>query len=383
MDFGFTPEQEIFRRTVREFADGIIRPRIPEMEETKEIPRDILDEIAAQGFYGLRYPEEIGGQGGDNVLFAIFVEEMARCYMSTAARAMMQCLMGTDFLHRFGTEEQKREFLIPALKGERYGTMCMTEPSGGTDLGAIQTTAVRDGDEYVINGQKTWITAADQCDFFTVAAKTDPGAGFRGVDLFLVERDRPGVQVGSRIDKLIAVASGCYELFFRNVRVPADHLFGEEEGNGFRLLRGILNDIRVHTAAQGLGVARAAYEEAFEYAQQRVAFDRPIIKHQAIAHKLAKMEVDVAASRLLIYHAAWLMDQKLPHNVEAAVCKYYVTEGGLRIVDDATRILGAYGSSMEMNVQRYFRDMRWLLYGAGTQTVILNIIASELARGRG
>jgi alkylation response protein AidB-like acyl-CoA dehydrogenase len=364
MDFGFTPEQEIFRRTVREFADGIIRPRIPEMEETKEIPRDILDEIAAQGFYGLRYPEEIGGQGGDNVLFAIFVEEMARCYMSTAARAMMQCLMGTDFLHRFGTEEQKREFLIPALKGERYGTMCMTEPSGGTDLGAIQTTAVRDGDEYVINGQKTWITAADQCDFFTVAAKTDPGAGFRGVDLFLVERDRPGVQVGSRIDKLI-------------------HLFGEEEGNGFRLLRGILNDIRVHTAAQGLGVARAAYEEAFEYAQQRVAFDRPIIKHQAIAHKLAKMEVDVAASRLLIYHAAWLMDQKLPHNVEAAVCKYYVTEGGLRIVDDATRILGAYGSSMEMNVQRYFRDMRWLLYGAGTQTVILNIIASELARGRG
>jgi len=382
MDFGFTPEQEIFRRTVRDFADRVIRPRIPEMEETKEIPRDILDEVAAQGFYGLRYPEEIGGQGGDNVLFAILVEEMARCYMSTAARAMMQCLMGTDFIHRFGTEEQKQEFLIPALKGERYGTMCMTEPSGGTDLGAIETTAMRDGDEYVINGQKTWITAADQCDFFTVAAKTDPGAGFRGVDLFLVEKDRPGVQVGSRIDKLIAVASGCYELFFRNVRVPADHLFGEEEGNGFRLLRGILNDIRVHTAAQGLGVARAAYEEAFEYAQQRVAFGRPIIKHQAIAHKLAKMEVDVAASRLLIYHAAWLMDQKLPHNVEAAVCKYHVTEGGLRIVDDATRILGAYGSSMEMDVQRYFRDMRWLLYGAGTQTVILNIIASELERGR-
>jgi alkylation response protein AidB-like acyl-CoA dehydrogenase len=382
MDFGFTPEQELFRRTVRDFTDRVIRPRIPEMEETKEIPRDILDEVAAQGFYGLRYPEEIGGQGGDNVLFAILVEEMARCYMSTAARAMMQCLMGTDFIHRFGTEEQKQEFLIPALKGERYGTMCMTEPSGGTDLGAIETTAMRDGDEYVINGQKTWITAADQCDFFTVAAKTDPGAGFRGVDLFLVEKDRPGVQVGSRIDKLIAVASGCYELFFRNVRVPADHLFGEEEGNGFRLLRGILNDIRVHTAAQGLGVARAAYEEAFEYAQQRVAFGRPIIKHQAIAHKLAKMEVDVAASRLLIYHAAWLMDQKLPHNVEAAVCKYHVTEGGLRIVDDATRILGAYGSSMEMDVQRYFRDMRWLLYGAGTQTVILNIIASELERGR-
>jgi butyryl-CoA dehydrogenase len=383
MDFGFTPEQEIFRRSVREFADRVIRPRIPEMEDRKEIPRDILDKMAEQGFYGLRYPEEIGGQGGDNVLFVIFVEEMARCYMSTAARAMMQCLMGTDFIHRFGTEEQKQEFLIPALKGERYGTMCMTEPSGGTDLGAIQTTARRDGDEYVINGHKTWITAAGQSDFFTVAAKTDPEAGFRGVDMFLVEKDRPGVQVGSKIDKLIAVAAGGYELFFRDVRVPADHLFGGQEGNGFRLLRGILNDIRVHTAAQGLGVARAAYEEAFEYAQQRVAFGRPIIKHQAIAHKLARMEVDVAASRLLIYQAAWLMDQKLPHNIEAAVCKYYVTEGGLRIVDDATRILGAYGSSTEMNVQRYFRDMRWLLYGAGTQTIILNIIANELQRGGG
>jgi butyryl-CoA dehydrogenase len=383
MDFSFTPEQEIFRRTVREFANRVVRPRIPEMEEKKEVPRDLLDKIAEQGFYGLRYPEEIGGQGGNNVLFAIFVEEMAHCYMSTAARALMQCLMGTEFLYRFCTEEQKQEFFIPVFKGERYGSICMTEPSGGTDLGAIQTTAIRDGDEYVINGQKSWATAADQCDFFTVAAKTDPEAGFRGVDLFLVDKDRPGVEVGSKIDKLIAVASGCYELFFRNVRIPADRLFGGEEGNGFRLLRGILNDIRVHTAAQGLGVARAAYEEAFKYAQQRVAYGRPIIKHQAIAHKLAKMEVDIAASRLLTYHAAWLMDQKQPHNVEAAVCKYYVTEGGLRIVDDATRILGAYGASMEMNVQRYFRDMRWLLYGGGTQTIILSIITNELQKGRG
>jgi len=350
------------------------------MEETKEIPRDIFDKMAEQGYYGLRYPEEFGGQGGDNVMFAIFVEEMSRCYMSTAARAMMQCLMGTDFIYRYGTEEQKQEFLIPAIKGERYGTMCMTEPTGGTDLGAIQTTAVRDGNEYVINGQKTWITGADMCDFFTVAAKTDPEAGFRGIDMFLVEKDRPGVEVGKRIDKIIAVASGCYELFFHNVRVPADHLYGGEEGRGFALLRSILNDIRVHTAAQALGTARAAYEESLEYAQQRVAFGRPIIKFQAMQHKLAKMVVDLEASRLLIYYAAWLMDQGLPVNVEAAVCKYYVTEAALRIVDDATRIFGAYGAATDMNIQRYFRDVRWLLYGAGTQTIILNIIASEIQK---
>ncbi len=380
LDFTFTPEQELFRQTVREFADRYIRPRIKEMEENKDVPRDLLDGIAEQGFFGLRYPEEWGGQGADNVMFAIFVEEMARCYMSTASRTMMQCLMGTDFLHKYGTEEQKQEFLVPAIKGEKYGTMCMTEPAGGTDLGAMQTVALREGDEYVINGQKSWITGAHQVDYYIVAAKTDPEAGFRGIDIFLVERDRPGVEVGEKIDKLIAYASGCYDLFFKDVRIPADHLFGGEEGKGFYLLRSILNDIRVHTAALGLGIARAAYEEAVEYARQRVAFGRPIIKYQAMRHKLAKMLVDIEAARLMIYYAAWRMDQGLPHNIEAATCKYFITEAVLNIVDDATRIFGAYGAATDMNIQRYFRDARWLLYGAGTQTIILDIIAAEIEK---
>jgi alkylation response protein AidB-like acyl-CoA dehydrogenase len=200
------------------------------------------------------------------------------------------------------------------------------------------------------------------------------------VDLFLVERDRPGVEVGKKIDKLIAFASGCYDLYFNEVRIPADHLFGGEEGKGFALLRSILNDIRVHTAALGLGIARAAYEESLEYAKQREAYGRPIIKWQAIQHKLAKMRVEIDAARLMIYCAAWRMDQGLPVNIEAATCKYFITEAVLRIVDDATRIFGAYGNSMEMNIQRYFRDARWLLYGAGTQTMILNIIAAEIGK---
>lgn len=380
MDFGFTPEQELFRQSVREFADRHIRPRIKEMEEEKDVPHDVMQRMAEQGFYGLRYAEELGGQGADNVTFAIFNEEMARCHMSVAARAMMQCLMGTEFINLCGTEEQKQEFLIPAIKGERYGTMCMTEPAGGTDLGAMQAVAVRDGDEYVITGQKNWITGAHAVDFFTVAAKTDPEAGFRGVDLFLVEKDRPGVEVGERIDKLIAFASGCFDLYFNDVRVPADHLFGGEEGKGFTLLRSILNDIRVHTAALGLGIAQAAYEESVEYAKQRVAYGRPIIKWQAIQHKLARMRIDIDAARLMIYNAAWRIDQGLPVNIEAATSKWFITEAVLRIVDDATRIFGAYGASMDMNIQRYFRDARWLLYGAGTQTMILNIIGAEIRR---
>ena len=378
MDFNFTPEQELFRQSVREFADRYVRPRIKEMEDNKDVPRDLLERIAKQGFYGLRYAEEWGGEGGDNVMFAILNEELARCYMSVAARVMMQCLMGTEFINLCGTEQQKRDYLVPAIRGEKYGTMCMTEPAGGTDLGAMETTAVRDGDEYVINGQKSWITGAHAVDFFTVAAKTDPEAGFRGVDLFLVEKDRPGVEVGKKIDKLIAFASGCYDLYFHEVRVPADHLFGGEEGQGFALLRNILNDIRVHTAALGLGIAQAAYEESLEYAKQRVAYGRPIIKWQAIQHDLAKMRVDIDAAKLMIYYAAWRIDQGLPVNIEAATCKYFITEAVLRIVDDATRIFGAYGAAMDMNIQRYFRDARWLLYGAGTQTIILNIIAAEI-----
>jgi alkylation response protein AidB-like acyl-CoA dehydrogenase len=378
MDFNFTPEQELFRQSVREFADRYVRPRIKEMEDNKDVPRDLLERIAKQGFYGLRYAEEWGGEGGDNVMFAILNEELARCYMSVAARVMMQCLMGTEFINLCGTERQKRDYLVPAIRGEKYGTMCMTEPAGGTDLGAMETTAVRDGDEYVINGQKSWITGAHAVDFYTVAAKTDPEAGFRGVDLFLVEKDRPGVEVGKKIDKLIAFASGCYDLYFHEVRVPADHLFGGEEGQGFALLRNILNDIRVHTAALGLGIAQAAYEESLEYAKQRVAYGRPIIKWQAIQHDLAKMRVDIDAAKLMIYYAAWRIDQGLPVNIEAATCKYFITEAVLRIVDDATRIFGAYGAAMDMNIQRYFRDARWLLYGAGTQTIILNIIAAEI-----
>jgi alkylation response protein AidB-like acyl-CoA dehydrogenase len=378
MDFNFTPEQELFRQSVREFADRYVRPRIKEMEDNKDVPRDLLERIAKQGFYGLRYAEEWGGEGGDNVMFAILNEELARCYMSVAARVMMQCLMGTEFINLCGTEQQKRDYLVPAIRGEKYGTMCMTEPAGGTDLGAMETTAVRDGDEYVINGQKSWITGAHAVDFYTVAAKTDPEAGFRGVDLFLVEKDRPGVEVGKKIDKLIAFASGCYDLYFHEVRVPADHLFGGEEGQGFALLRNILNDIRVHTAALGLGIAQAAYEESLEYAKQRVAYGRPIIKWQAIQHDLAKMRVDIDAAKLMIYYAAWRMDRGLPVNIEAATCKYFITEAVLRIVDDATRIFGAYGAAMDMNIQRYFRDARWLLYGAGTQTIILNIIAAEI-----
>lgn len=380
MDFQLSPAHDVFRRTVAEFVDKEVVPCIPEMEESGAWSGDLFRRMGELGYFGLRYPEQYGGAAADSVMFAIFLEEMARGYMSLAAAAMMQCLMGTNFIFRFGTEEQRTRLLVPAVRGEKIGTIAMTEPGAGSDLGAIATTARRDGDEYVINGGKSWITSATRADFFTVAAKTnpDPKAGFKGIDMFLVERGTPGLTVGKKIDKVGVVASETSELTFTSVRVPKENLFGGKEGFGFAALREMLNEIRVMTGALGLGLARAARDAALDYAHQRSAFGRKIGDFQAIQHKLAEIETEIELSRLMVYYGAWRIDQKLPCNKEAAICKYYATETGVRAADEATRIFGAYGMAMEMAPQRFFRDGRFLLYGGGTSEVLKNIIAKEM-----
>lgn len=380
MDFSLSAQHQVFRRTVAEFVEKEVVPRVPEMEARAEWPTDLFRRMGELGYFGLRYPEKYGGAGGDAILFAIFLEELARGYMSLAAAAMMQCLMGTNFIYRFGTEEQRERLLVPAIRGEKIGTIAMTEPGAGSDLGAITTRAVRDGDEYVIEGGKTWITSATRADFFTVAAKTspDPKVGFKGIDMFLVEKGTPGLTVGNQIHKVGVVASETSELTFRQVRVPKENLFGGKEGFGFAALREILNEIRVMTGALGLGLARAARDESLRYAHERTAFGRKIGDFQAIQHKLADMETRIELSRLVVYYGAWLIDQNQPCNKEAAIAKYYATEAGVAGADEATRIFGAYGMAMEMTPQRLFRDGRFLLYGGGTSEVLKNIIAKEM-----
>jgi alkylation response protein AidB-like acyl-CoA dehydrogenase len=380
MDFSISPQHEIFRRTVIEFVEKEVTPRVSEMEERREIPREFYARMGDLGFFGLRYPEQYGGAGADSLMFAIFLEEMARGYISLAAAAMMQCLMGTNFIYRFGTEEQRQRLLVPAIRGEKIGTIAMTEPGAGSDLGAITTRAVREGDSYIIDGTKSWITSATRADFFTVAAKTnpDPKAGFKGIDMFLVEKGTPGLAVGKKIAKAGAVASETSELTFREVRVPAENLFGGKEGFGFAALREMLNEIRVMTGALGLGLARAARDESIQYAQQRMAFGKKIGDFQVIQHKVADMEIGIELSRLAVQYGAWLIDQKQPCNKQAAIAKLFATEAGVHAADEATRIFGAYGMAMEMTPQRLFRDGRFLLYGGGTSEILRNIIAKEM-----
>jgi len=380
MDFSISPQHELFRRTVAEFIEQEVTPRIAEMEERREVPLEFYRRMGELGFFGLRYPEQYGGADADAMMFVIFLEEMGRGYLSLAAAAMMQCLMGTNFIYRFGTAEQRDRLLVPAIRGEKIGTIAMTEPGAGSDLGAITTRAVREGDSYIIDGTKSWITSATRADFFTVAAKTnpDPKAGFKGIDMFLIEKGTPGLVVGRTIKKVGTVASETSELTLREVRVPAENLFGGEEGFGFAALREMLNEIRVMTGALGLGLARAARDESMAYAQQRVAFGKTIGEFQAVQHKLADMETEIELSRLMVYYGAWLIDRKLPCNKQAAIAKLYATETGVKCADEATRIFGAYGMAMEMTPQRLLRDARFLLYGGGTSEILRNIIAKEM-----
>ncbi len=377
MDFRFTEEQELLRTSVADFVDREVIPLAAQIDEEGRFPGGLFQKVGELGYFGIRYPEEYGGSGGDNVMFALICEELARGSMSLAASVAMQCLMGTNFIYRFGTEEQKQRLLVPAIQGEKMGVIAMTEPDAGSDLGAIKTTVVRDGDDYVLNGRKMWITNADLADFFTVAAKTDPEAGFRGIDMFLVERERSGVSVGKDIAKLGVRALGTAELILQDCRIPAENLFGQE-GTGFRNLQGILAEIRIMMGSLSLGLGRAALEAAVKYAQERVQFERPIAKFQAISHKLADMATDLEAARLLVYRAAWLLDQGTPDMKLASMAKLFASEMANRLADCASRIFASYGFAMEYDVQRYFRDARFLLLGGGTSEILRGIIAYHM-----
>lgn len=377
MNLALSEEQRSFRESVQTFVDREVLPVAREMDERAEFPHELFRRCGNNGYFGLRYPESVGGMAADFTTFCLMIEEVARGSLSLAAIVAMQCLMGTDLVYRFGTQDHHHRLLEPALRGEKIGSIAMTEPDFGSDLGGITTIATQDGDGWILTGRKMWITSATVADFFTVAAKTDPEAGFRGVDMFLVERDMPGLQVGRRIDKLGVRASETSELILDEVRVPAENILGEP-GTGFRNLGDILGEIRIMTGALSLGLGRAALAAAIAYANERVQFGRPIATYQAISHKIAEMATQLEAARGLVYRGAAMSDAGERDLKLAAMAKLFASEAANRIADECTRILGSYGFAMEYDAQRYFRDARFLLYGGGTSEILRNIIAREM-----
>ncbi|MBI2369877.1 MAG: acyl-CoA dehydrogenase family protein [Deltaproteobacteria bacterium] len=377
MDFRFTDEQELFRATTAKFVDAEVAPLAEHLDRTGEFPAKLIRRIGELGYFGLRYPEAYGGLEADNVTYCIFAEEMARGSMAVAATAAMQSLMGTYFVYAYGSEEVRQQYLVPAIRGEKIGTFAITEPNAGSDISGIETLATRDGDRYILTGRKTWITNAVVADFFTIAAKTRKERGMESICLFLLDKGTPGFAVGKEIDKLGARGSQTTEIILDGCPVPATYRLGEEE-QGVRYLGTILNEIRVMTAALSVGIARAAYDAALRYANERTAFGNPIAKYQAIKFKLADMATALHASKLLTYHAAWMLDQKLPVTKEAAMAKLFASEAACQITDEATRIYGSYGFAMEYPVQRYLRDARFLLYGGGTSEILRIVIGKEI-----
>jgi alkylation response protein AidB-like acyl-CoA dehydrogenase len=377
MEFSLSEQQELLRRSVADFVDKEVVPAAAQIDEEGRFPRELFDKAAGLGYLGLRYPEEYGGSGGDHVMFTLMCEELARGSMSLAASVSMQCLMGTDFLFRFGTQEQKRRLLVPAIKGRKMGVIAMTEPDAGSDLGAMKTKATRDGDGYVLNGRKLWITNAALADFFTVAAKTDLEAGFKGVDMFLVEREAPGVSIGRDIAKMSVLGQGAGELILDDCHIPADHLFGQE-GTGSGNLEALLAEIRIMMGALSIGLGRAALDAATKYSQERVQFGRPIAKFQAISHRLADLATQLEAGRLMVYRSASLLDRGVRDMKLASMAKLFASEMANQVADGASRVFASYGLAAEYPVQRYFRDARFLLLGGGTSEVLRGIIARQM-----
>jgi butyryl-CoA dehydrogenase len=376
MDFDLTPDQRAVRDTFARFADERIAPQAAAIDESHAFPRALFDELAALGFFGMRYPEDVGGTGLGLTEFCLALAEVARGSMSLAGAAAMQSLMGTKFLHMLGSADIVERLFKPALRGEKIGAICMTEPNAGSDLDGIATSARKVEGGYVLNGRKTWITSAPLADFFTVFARA--GAE-KKLTIFLVERTFAGLAVGRAIHKMGVWALPTSEVAFDECFVADSHRLSQEEGDGESHLRKTLAEIRIITGAMALGVARAALGDATRYAAERKQFGKPINRFQAIQLKLADMATALEAATQFVHYAAWLRDRGRPHHKEAAMCKLNATEAAASICDQAARVLASYGYAMEYPVQRYLRDVRFTLIGGGTSEILKLVIAKELA----
>ena len=376
LSFELTEEQTAIHEMFTRYADEQIIPKAEEIDVAHEYPMAVIKELAELGFVGMRYPEEVGGSNLDLVTLCLAVEEISRGSVSVAGCITMQSLMGTKFLEMLGNDDIRERLFKPALAAEKIGAICMTEPNAGSDLGSLATSATKVDGGYVLNGQKIWVTAAPIADFFTVFARVGEE---KLLTIFLVEKDFDGLKIGRNIDKMGVWALPTSELALDECFVPDSHRLSEEEGDGEEHLRKLLSEVRIVTGALGLGVARAALDEAIRYAGERQQFGKPINRFQAIQMKLAEMATDLEAARHLVYHAAKLKDQDQPHRKEASMAKMFATEAAATICEKTARIFASHGYAMEYRVQRFLRDVRFMLIGGGTSDILKLIIAKELS----
>jgi alkylation response protein AidB-like acyl-CoA dehydrogenase len=377
MQFDLNEEQQLIRRSVREFAEKEIAPRAKHVDETGEFPAETFAKMGQLGLMGLPFPEEFGGAGADSLSTAIAIEEVSRACGSTGLAYAAHIGLGSAPIALFGSPDQKERFLTPAAQGQYMAAFGLTEPHAGSDAGATRTTAVLEGDEWLINGQKMWITNAPVAGHIIITAVTDKEKGKKGISSIIVPRGTPGMSFGKHEPKMGLRGSVSTAIMFENVRVPRENLLGER-GRGFIQFLQVLDGGRVGIGAMAVGLAQAAYEAAVGYAREREAFGQPIGAFQSVGNMIADMEVAVETARLMIYKAAWLKDQARPYTKEAAVAKLYASEVAEKVCRDAIQVFGGYGYSQEFPVERYYRDVRLLTIGEGTSEILRSVIARQV-----
>lgn len=377
MNFELTDEQKMIQKMMREFSDEEVAPGAEQRDKDKKFPLEVFQKLSKLGIMGLPFPEEYGGGGADTTSFAIVVEELSRVCGSTGITYSAHVSLGGAPIHLFGTKEQKEKYLVPICTGESFGAFGLTEPNAGSDAGGTQTTAVKDGDEWVINGSKCFITNASYAKHLALTAISNQDDGKKEITAFITPTDATGFTIIDNYEKMGLNASNTTELVLEDVRVPEEDILGEI-GAGFKQFLVTLNGGRIGIGAMAVGIAQGAYEKALAYAKERTQFGQSLSKFQVIQFKLADMAMKLELARMMVYKAAWLKDQGRNFTKEASMAKLYASEICMEICRDAVQIHGGYGYMRDYHVERYFRDAKLLEIGEGTSEVQRMVISREI-----
>ncbi|MFC0475871.1 acyl-CoA dehydrogenase [Robertmurraya beringensis] len=379
MNFKLSEEHEMIRKMVRDFARNEVAPTAAERDEEERFDREIFNKMAELGLTGIPWPEEYGGIGSDYLAYCIAVEELSRVCASTGVTLSAHTSLAGWPIYKFGSEEQKQKFLRPMALGEKIGGYGLTEPGSGSDAGGMKTTARRDGDEFILNGSKIFITNGGIADIYVVFAVTDAAQKHKGTSAFIVESDTPGFSVGKKEKKLGIRSSPTTEIIFEDCRVPAANMLGAE-GEGFKIAMMTLDGGRNGIAAQAVGIAQGALDAATDYAKERVQFGKPIAQQQGVGFKLADMATSIEAARLLTYQAAWLESEGLPYGKESAMSKLFAGDTAMKVTTEAVQIFGGYGYTKDYPVERYMRDAKITQIYEGTQEIQRLVISRMITK---
>ncbi|EYE89563.1 acyl-CoA dehydrogenase [Fervidicella metallireducens AeB] len=379
MEFALTKEQELVKQMLQEFVENEVRPLAAEIDETEEFPMETVKKMARYGMMGLPFPKEYGGAGGDYISYIMAVEELGKACASTSVILSAHVSLACTPIYMFGTEEQKKKYLPDLLSGRKVGAFGLTEPNAGTDAAGQQTVAKLEGDYYILNGSKVFITNGGAADVFVVFAMTDRSKGTRGISAFIVEKEFEGFSIGKKEDKMGIRASSTTELIFKDCKVPKENLLGKE-GKGFSIAMATLDGGRIGIAAQALGIAEGALDEAVKYMKERKQFGKQIATFQGLQWYVAEMATRVEAAKQLVYKAAWKKQNGLPYSVDAAMAKLFASETAMEVTTKVVQIFGGYGYTRDYPVERMMRDAKITEIYEGTSEVQKMVIAANILK---